>query len=270
MNAMECFIHAHLDAQQQLLKYFAGDVDENDEVELARCVFQSQVSVHKAVLATVDIHKELQSDPGLVDELHNTVKRKHIVEELEKFVEKAQKLGAISEKSAGSLLHPLHHEIHACIVFLEKKRDGYIHAEIEHVHGDHHHHGEHHQDIDHKHEAKVHLVKEQAIAAQDVAVIPQEDSSKNRQVPGSDAATKEKASSDEFAITVGKAESSMATEDSSAEANSADAPKKKRFKKKVRAKDTSNESKLDLTLREAGDDPYEISPGGHTRETTPS
>jgi len=122
LNTLSSFVRGHAESQKALLKYFAGDIDEKNEVEMARCVLQSQVAVYQAVLQTVEVQSDMEIE--LVHEMQNVKKRKHVVEELEHFVESALKDGAISEKNAGSLLHPLHHEISSCLSQLDKRREG--------------------------------------------------------------------------------------------------------------------------------------------------
>lgn len=80
-------------------------------------------------------------DPDLVTELRNVRERKRIIEELEAFVGHAMKHGAISATNAGSLLHPLQHELSDCIESVNQFRAGHNLAYMKaHAHGPGHGH----------------------------------------------------------------------------------------------------------------------------------
>merc|ERR1719326_2261337 len=134
-----------------MLKYFTDKIDEINEVEIARCILQSQVAVHTAAIASIRVHRR---DQALFEDIRKVLERKHIVEDLEHFIEDALKDGAITTTNAGCLLHPLHHEVHDCIAYINKRSEGIQddkplheigaditvhghHLHIEHVHDPH-------------------------------------------------------------------------------------------------------------------------------------
>jgi len=121
MSIMKSFIRAHLDSQQMILKFFTDSIDETNEIELARCLLQSQVSVHNAVIAAVRVYRR---DKELFEDIKMVLNRKHIVEDLQQFIEAALEDGAISSTNAGLILHPMAHEVHDCIAYINKKGDG--------------------------------------------------------------------------------------------------------------------------------------------------
>jgi hypothetical protein len=109
------FVHAHLQSEIELVKYFGGNnrIDEQDECEIGRCVLQSQIAVYKALGMAV---KEEQSlERKMVEELQFVRQRKLVVENLEHFITSAFEDGAISAREAESILHPMHHHLMECM-----------------------------------------------------------------------------------------------------------------------------------------------------------
>jgi len=122
MSILNNFVVAHAAAQKSMLKFFAGSAGASKEVELARCLLQSQISVLEA---TAELNTVLKGmEPALVLELQNTRFRKGVIEQLENRIEEALQYGAITSKNAASLLHPLHHELSDCISRVTKLREG--------------------------------------------------------------------------------------------------------------------------------------------------
>jgi NhaP-type Na+/H+ or K+/H+ antiporter len=126
ITTMFCFISAHCMAQNDLIKYFGGngEIDEQDEAEIARCILQSQVSVYEALLAAANTQKQI--DAPVLEELRNLYLRRHITESLSSFVEKAHADGAISANEAHAILHPLNHEVGACMKQLNDRAEGVL------------------------------------------------------------------------------------------------------------------------------------------------
>mmetsp|Transcript_23241 Transcript_23241/g.51423 ORF Transcript_23241/g.51423 Transcript_23241/m.51423 type:complete len:1252 (+) Transcript_23241:95-3850(+) len=120
------FIAAHLSSQKSLIKYFGGNgkIDCEDEVEIARCIVQSQLSVYKAI--NVVAQMERQMNGSLVTDLKNTLERKEIAEALEEFVMTALADGAITSREAESMMHPLHHQIADCLALLNDTTEGIL------------------------------------------------------------------------------------------------------------------------------------------------
>jgi hypothetical protein len=126
ITTMFCFISAHCMAQNDLIKYFGGNgqIDEQDEAEIARCVLQSQVSVYEALLAAANTQKQI--DAPVLEELRNLYLRRHITESLSHFVEKAHRDGAISANEAHAILHPLNTQVSACMKTLNDRAEGVL------------------------------------------------------------------------------------------------------------------------------------------------
>jgi len=129
MQTLTCFVHGHILAQKQLTKYFMGDRENIKDVEIARCILQSQASVHKALISIISVQRTMDTD--LLDELHYTKERKRIVENLEAFVQDATDEGAISSKDAHAILHPMHAEIATCLNVINKRTDGFVNRKLE-------------------------------------------------------------------------------------------------------------------------------------------
>jgi len=121
-----CFALCQIRAQQDLMQYFEGTgiVDREDEVEIARCVIMSQTNVYNAWCEVIQLQNKLPE--ALLEMLHWLYGKKHIVEGLEKYVEKAQADGAISSKQAEAILHPLHEQISACLKTINDTTDGFV------------------------------------------------------------------------------------------------------------------------------------------------
>merc|ERR1719487_2519400 len=126
ITTMNCFILAHIMAQNQLLQYFGGNgkLDEVDECEIARCILQSQISTYKALIAAADNQVKIGVD--ILFELTTLYTRKNITESLHHFVEKAHHDGAISATEAHAILHPLNHQISHCMKELAETTDGVV------------------------------------------------------------------------------------------------------------------------------------------------
>jgi NhaP-type Na+/H+ or K+/H+ antiporter len=124
MTALSSFVSAHLSAQKGMLKFFTGEIDDSNEVEVSRAVIQSLIAVHKAVQELVTLTRQMP--PELVVELQHMRERKRIVEELKEFVLGALANGAITASNAGSLLHPLDHELAHCIQSVNQLSEGQV------------------------------------------------------------------------------------------------------------------------------------------------
>jgi hypothetical protein len=129
ITTMNCFIWAHLTAQNQLLTYFGGNgkLDEVDESEIARCILQSQVSTYRAMIAAAENQQLIGID--ILLELSSVRQRKEITEGLRAFVDKAHADGAISATEAHAILHPLHHEIGSCMKAINDTAEGMVSKE---------------------------------------------------------------------------------------------------------------------------------------------
>jgi len=131
-----CFVYAHLAAQCDLVKYFGGNgqVDEENEAEIARCILQSQVNVYRAMselAETQDVVGKAFSHSGkkqasMNDEMYMLARRKQITEGFKQFVNEAHEHGAISGKEAHAILHPLFEHISKCESFMHDRTDGLV------------------------------------------------------------------------------------------------------------------------------------------------
>jgi sodium/hydrogen exchanger 10/11 len=126
IQTLVCFAQSHLQAEKDLVKYFGcnGKIDDLNEVEIARCILQSQVGVYRALRQAVHCQQEL--DKELLTELHHTTERKHITETLEKFVISAHTDGAINARETHAILHPLHHQIASCLTVMHERAEGLV------------------------------------------------------------------------------------------------------------------------------------------------
>lgn len=134
MQTLKSFVRAHIESQTLLMKYFARDMNEVNEVELCRCLLQSQVAVHSASIAAIRVNRR---DYALFEDIKKAKQRKHIVESLEHFIEEANEVGAISNTNAGSLLHPLYHEVSDAIAYINQRSEGLTEIPKLHDIGDH-------------------------------------------------------------------------------------------------------------------------------------
>jgi len=130
ITTMQCFVLAHIMAQNDLIKYFGGngELDEVDESEIARCIMQSLVSTYKALIAAADFQQKIGVD--IICELSILYKRKTITESLSAWVEKAHHDGAISATEAHAILHPLNHQISVCMKKMTEKMEGVISSTV--------------------------------------------------------------------------------------------------------------------------------------------
>jgi len=119
-QTMKSFVRSHQVAQQAVKKYFTDDTVHGN-VELSRCLMQSHIGVHNAIIAAIS---EREKHRDLFDDVQAVTTRKHIVEQIEHFIEEALEAGAITNKNAGALLHPLYHEVSDCIAYINKKCEG--------------------------------------------------------------------------------------------------------------------------------------------------
>merc|ERR1719454_1202257 len=80
VTVLDCFIRAHVEAQNELVKYFGGNgkLDEANESEIARCILQSQTVTYKALIEAAAVQEHLGLK--LFTEVENLHKRKHITE----------------------------------------------------------------------------------------------------------------------------------------------------------------------------------------------
>jgi len=126
ITSMSCFINAHLMAQNDLVKYFGGNgkLDESDEAEIARCILQSQVSTYRALVAAAGAQRQIS--PDILKELQTLYQRKTITEGLGLFVVEAHQDGAISAIEAHAILHPLNHQVSACMKSLNDRAEGVV------------------------------------------------------------------------------------------------------------------------------------------------
>jgi len=126
LTTLHCFVHAHLTAQLQLVKYFGGNgaLDEANETEIARCILQSQVFVYRALRYTSETQGELGEETFI--ELQNLHKRKSITESLSQFILRAHGDGALSATEAHAVLHPLNHLIASCVKTLADRAEGLV------------------------------------------------------------------------------------------------------------------------------------------------
>jgi len=126
ITAMSCFIKAHLMAQNDMVKFFGGNGrgTQASEAEIARCVLQSQTVTYKALIIASRAQKQM--DQEVLHELQTVYQRKCIAEGLSVFVENAVADGAISEKEAHAILHPLNHQIAECMGMLNDRAEGVI------------------------------------------------------------------------------------------------------------------------------------------------
>jgi len=124
VQTLTSFVQAHVSAQKLLKKFFVGEWGQEPEVEIARCLLQSQASVHKALILIVSVQRTM--DAHLLDELNHTKERKRIVEALQSFVVEAEREGAISSQEAHAITHPMHEEINQCLKTISKLDDGVI------------------------------------------------------------------------------------------------------------------------------------------------
>jgi len=127
LTMLVSFIHAHINAEILMVKYFGGGngkIDDENEKEIARCIVQSQVAVYKAIeLAIVEVNALPE---GIMRELKWVQQRKAITESLEKFVMSAYSDGAISAREADSILAPLAHQITKCMAALDNTYEGIV------------------------------------------------------------------------------------------------------------------------------------------------
>jgi len=109
---LQCFVRAHSASQKELVQYF-GTHDQVDNVEVARCILQSQCSVYKAV--SMAVAEEQNLEPKLLHEVNQVRESKFIAEELEGFVLDAHHGGVINAREAESILRPLHDHMKKCM-----------------------------------------------------------------------------------------------------------------------------------------------------------
>jgi len=137
------FAFSHLQAQKDLMRYFSGNdiIDEQDEVEVGRCLLQSQTHVYSAWAEIISVQQSMGSE--LLDSVQNLREKKDITEGLKDFVETALADGAIGAKHAESILHTLHHQISNCLRNIHMATDGIVSKEGHHIitADDHHYHG---------------------------------------------------------------------------------------------------------------------------------
>jgi len=126
IHALESFAYSHLVSQMKLVKYFAGNgkIDEDHEIEVGRCILQSQLQVYRAL--DLIVHENRQIAPPLRAAIAAVMKRKKITEKLEHFVMDAMHDGAISARDAETIMHPLHHQISEIMQELNDLDEGII------------------------------------------------------------------------------------------------------------------------------------------------
>mmetsp|Transcript_124887 Transcript_124887/g.229191 ORF Transcript_124887/g.229191 Transcript_124887/m.229191 type:complete len:336 (-) Transcript_124887:117-1124(-) len=98
------FVKAHLTGVDELMHYFG-----TDSVEVARCVLQSHVAVHRAVLMAVS--EEQRLDSFVVKEIAHLRTSHHLTDKLEEFLLEAHTGGIISHSEADSMIKFLHQHL---------------------------------------------------------------------------------------------------------------------------------------------------------------
>jgi len=124
IQALSSFVRGHIHAQRQMKKFFVGSFEDESEVEIARCVMQSLIFVHKALHAIIRIQRCI--DTEVLDELLAHKETKRITEELELFVQEAEENGAVSAQEAHAILHPMHHTLAHCIKSITTIDEGVV------------------------------------------------------------------------------------------------------------------------------------------------
>jgi len=127
LQTLTSFAQAHIEAQKQMKKFFVGDCANMQEVEIARCILQSLVSVHKALVQIVAVQRKMET--ALLDDLQAHKETKRITEHLEEFVQDAEESGAISAQEAHSILHPMHELLATSMRFINTLDDGVVDKE---------------------------------------------------------------------------------------------------------------------------------------------
>jgi len=124
VQSLTSFVQAHITAQKQIRKFFVGDGGEgsNAEAEIKRCILQSLVSVHKALIVIIAVQKSMDED--VLQALLHKKETKRMTEQLEVFVQEAADAGAISDQEAHAILHPMHQTLASCLRFINKLDDG--------------------------------------------------------------------------------------------------------------------------------------------------
>jgi len=112
LTAMVCFSTAHLKAQRDLVIFFGGNakVDEVEEKEIARCVLQSQTNVYRACEEAMDQELKLElAKPDIMVDLRITLLSKRICDAISRFIDAAHEAGALCERDAHEVRHPVNH-----------------------------------------------------------------------------------------------------------------------------------------------------------------
>lgn len=124
ITALDCFIRAHVMAQKDLVLYLGGNgqIDEEHETEIARCVLQSQICTYRALVESVHTREKMGQEIFL--ELEYLHERRRITESLTSFILKAHKDGALSATEAHAILHPLNHLIAETTKTLARRAEG--------------------------------------------------------------------------------------------------------------------------------------------------
>jgi hypothetical protein len=124
ITALDCFIRSHVMAQKDLVLYLGGNgqIDEEHETEIARCVLQSQICTYRALVESVHTREMMGQDIFL--ELEYLFERRRITESLTTFILKAHKDGALSATEAHAILHPLNHLIAETTKTLARRAEG--------------------------------------------------------------------------------------------------------------------------------------------------
>jgi len=98
-------------------------LDEEDEVEVARVILESQTHVYNSWAEALEIQRTL--NPRMVESLQWLYAKKIITEALTEFVVTAEKDGAIHPNHAGAIIHPLQNEIASCLRSIQQVTDGH-------------------------------------------------------------------------------------------------------------------------------------------------
>jgi len=115
------FIRAHAVAQQQLVR-FLGRHGKIDNVNLSRCIIQSQTGVYQAML--VFMYQEVHVVEWLLDEKEACENNIDSLLKMEAFVNDAQDGGVVSISEAESLKHTVHHYIQMLMDRIEDVCEG--------------------------------------------------------------------------------------------------------------------------------------------------
>jgi hypothetical protein len=143
MTAYVCYSTAHLKAQRDLVIFFGGNakIDELEEKEIGRCVLQSQTGVYQACQQAMDQEAQLElKKPEIMVDLRVSLLSKRICDAIGKFIDAAHDAGALCERDAHVVRHPVNHYLQNVITILSDLDSG-ITENHDHGHKKSHHGG---------------------------------------------------------------------------------------------------------------------------------